>query len=55
MIPKVLILQSEVSIYNVPVYKLLSSKVELTLAHTVENKLKNQLPFKILKLEYFDF
>lgn len=55
MVPKVLILQSEVSTYNIPVYKLLSSNVELTLAYTLENNLKNQLPFKILKLEYFDF
>jgi glycosyltransferase involved in cell wall biosynthesis len=51
---KVLILQSHISSYNVPLYKLLSRKVELTLAYTIANEADEDIPFKILKLEYFN-
>jgi glycosyltransferase involved in cell wall biosynthesis len=55
MSSKVLILQSHVSSYNIPVYNLLSRKVELTLAYTIANEADEDLPFKTLKLEYFNF
>ena len=51
---KVLILQSHISSYNIPLYRLLSRKVELTLAYTIANEADEDIPFKILKLEYFN-
>lgn len=54
MSKNVLILQSHVSSYNIPVYKLLSRKVDLTLAYTIANESDEDLPFKTVKLEYFN-
>lgn len=51
---KVLILQSHISSYNIPVYKLLSTKVELTVAYTIANESQEHLPFKILKLDHIN-
>ena len=49
---KVLILQSHISAYNIPLYKLLSNKVELTVAYTINNESEEILPFKTIKLNY---
>ena len=55
MSKKVLILQSHISAYNIPVYNLLAGRVELTLAYTISNEAVDVLAFETLKLEYYNF
>lgn len=52
MIPKVLILQARISLYNIPVYNIIAKNVELTVAYTEKNESNVKLQFNIKELSY---
>jgi glycosyltransferase involved in cell wall biosynthesis len=52
MKPKVLLLQETLSFYNCPTYCILAQYVDLTVAYTVKNETNEELPFKIVRLDY---
>ncbi len=52
MEPKVLLLQETLSLYSCPVYKIIAQHVDLTVAYTIKNESKDELPFKVIKLDY---
>lgn len=52
MKPKILILQETLSSYNVPVYCIIAQSMDLTVAFTLKNEFKEELPFKTIQLGY---
>ena len=55
MNPKTLLLQATLSNYNVPVFNILAQNVDLTVAYTIKNECKENVLFKIKKLNYIKF
>jgi len=49
---KVLLLQGTLSLYNVPLYKVLAEGVDLTVAYTVKNECEEKVFFKVKQLKY---
>ena len=52
---KILILQSNLSSYNAPIYRRLAEKVDLTVAYTVRDEGPSNPSYKVAKLDYFNF
>lgn len=52
MKPNVLLLQATLSLYNVPVYSIIAQNVDLTVGYTIKNECKEDLSFKIMRLNY---
>lgn len=52
MKPKILLLESTVSSYRVPIYTIIAQQVNLTIAYTLKNECIQNCTFDTIKLEY---
>lgn len=49
---KVLLLQGTLSLYNVPIYNIIGTNVDLTVAYVLKNECKDKMNFQVLKLDF---